>query len=119
MSFQAANGFDPTQLPIILDKIPVAVTVIDLDGHILYYNAYSSKVLDRKPEYLGRDVRFCHQKPESNAKIDRMLEEFKSGRRQEFYYEADRYGKRIAVTFAPLEIEGRLVGCIQSVIVVT
>ena len=29
-----------TQLAMVLEEIPVGITVIDLDGHILYYNDY-------------------------------------------------------------------------------
>ena len=86
---------------------------------MLYYNEYGAQILDRKPEYLGRDVNLCHEKQESRERIDHMLEAFKAGRRQEFYYEADRYGKRIAVTLSPFEVKGRLVACIQTVTVKT
>jgi DUF438 domain-containing protein len=115
MTFKAIEGFDPDQIPLILDKIPVAITVIDLEGNILFYNQYSSQILDRKPEYLGADIRSCHQKPETNDRIDGMLAEFKAGRRDDFYYEAFRYGKDIAVTLSAFEVDGRLVGFIQSV----
>ncbi|MGD8982642.1 MAG: PAS domain-containing protein [Desulfobacteraceae bacterium] len=57
----------------MLDQIAAAITVIDLEGCMLYYNEYSAQVLDRKPEYLGKNVRFCHEKQESNDRIDRML----------------------------------------------
>ena len=115
MTFKAIDGFDTAQIPLMVDMIPVAITIIDLEGHILFYNDYSSRVLDRKPEYLGSDIRDCHQKPETNVRIDNMLNEFKAGRREAFYYEAFRYGKDIAVTLSPFEVDGQLVGCIQSV----
>jgi PAS domain S-box-containing protein len=117
MKYKAIEDFDLAQIPLIYDKIPVAITVIDLEGNILFYNRYSSRVLDRKPEHLGTDIRDCHQKPETNAKIDQMLNEFKTGRREEFYYEAFRYGKNICVTLSPFEVDGQLIGCIQSVII--
>ena len=115
MTFKAIEGFDAAQIPLIVDIIPVAITIIDLEGHILFYNDYSSQVLDRKPEYLGSDIRDCHQKPETNARIDTMLNEFEAGRREAFYYEAFRYGKNIAVTLLPFEVDGQLIGCVQSV----
>jgi DUF438 domain-containing protein len=115
MKYKTIEDFNPDQIPLILDSIPVAITVIDLEGNILLYNEFSSQVLDRKPEYLGTDIRGCHQKPETNAKIDRMLNEFKAGRREDFYYETFRYGKDIAVTLSPFEVDGKLIGCIQSV----
>ncbi len=115
MTYKALDGFDSAQIPLIVDMIPVAITIIDLEGHILFYNDYSRQVLDRKPEYLGSDIRDCHQKPETNARIDTMLDEFKAGRREAFYYEAFRYGKNIAVTLLPFEVDGEVIGCIQSV----
>jgi DUF438 domain-containing protein len=119
MPFYLENQFDPSQLPLILDQIAAAITVIDLEGHMLYYNEYSALVLDRKPEYLGKDVRLCHQKQESNDRIDRMLEAFKARRRQAFYHEAERYGKRIAVTLAPFEVDDQLTAVIQTVTIKT
>lgn len=115
MKYKAIDGFDTFQIPLILDKIPVAITVVDLERNILFYNEYSSQILDRKPEYLGTDIRSCHQKSESIEKIDNMLAEFKAGRREDFYYETIRYEKHIAVTLSPFEVDGELVGCIQSV----
>jgi PAS domain S-box-containing protein len=119
MPISPENDFDPSQFPLMLDQIAAAITLIDLDGRMLYYNAYSAQILDRKPEYLGKDVRLCHEKQESNDRIDRMLEAFKAGRREAFYYEADRYGKRIAVTLTPFEVDGQLTAFIQTVTVKT
>jgi DUF438 domain-containing protein len=54
----------------VLDQIPVGITVTDLDGKMLYYNEYCARTVDRKPEYIGMDIRSCHKKPESIPKID-------------------------------------------------
>jgi DUF438 domain-containing protein len=117
MTFHVIDGFDNSIIPQIIEHIPVAITGIDLEGNILFYNEYGTQVLDRKPAYLGTDIRDCHQKPESNAKIDRMLAAFKDGSRENFYYETVRYGKNIAVTLSPFEVNGNLIGCIQSVVI--
>jgi len=110
------EDFAQTQIPLFLDKIPVGVTVIDLECHILYYNEYCAERLNRKPEWLGRDIRLCHQKQESNDRIDQMLEAFKNGRKEAFCYDANPYGDPLAISLAPLEINGELVGCVHSVI---
>ncbi len=101
----------------IPDQIPVGVTVVDLEGRILYYNDYSARIVDRKPEYIGRDIRLCHRKAGSNSKIDRILGDFKSGKTREVQYEAVRGGKHLAVTISPFEVDGVLRGCVQSFIV--
>ena len=116
MAYQAVKKFDSTNLPLkMLDQIPVGVTVIDPQGMILYYNEYSTQILDRKPEYLGKDIRQCHKKPESIERIDRMLEEIKGGRKEAFQYEIIRKGRRLIVNNTPFLIDGRLFGCIQTV----
>jgi PAS domain-containing protein len=45
----------------VLQQAAVAVTVLDLDGRIVFYNRYAPRILDRKPQYLGRDIRSFHQ----------------------------------------------------------
>ena len=78
------------QLATALGKIPVGITIIDPEGRMLYYNEYCSQVVDRKPEYNGKDIRSCHQKPGSIEKIDRILSELVKGQRKTFYYESIR-----------------------------
>jgi len=65
-------------LQVVIDSIPVGITVLDLEGHIQMFNKFSSNITDRKPEYLGKDIRGCHQNPESNIKIDQIFEAIKS-----------------------------------------
>ena len=93
----------------------VAVTIIDTKGTLLYYNQHSTKILDRKPEYIGTDIRSHHKKADSNKKVDLMLEEFEAGRKDPFHYEAKPYGEIIFVTLSPIIKNGKFVGCVQMV----
>ena len=102
----------------ILDVFPWPVTIVDPRGVILYYNESAARLLDRKPEYLGRDVRSCHQKQESNEKIDRMLEEFAQGRKTESGYRTERDGRKVDVAFFPVKENGELKVCVQVVRIV-
>jgi PAS domain S-box-containing protein len=111
------SGFDGVCLRQVFDSLPVAVTVTDPDGRILYYNAYSARVVDRKPEYIGRNIRDCHRQQKSIATIDRIFKEMKEGSRDAFYYEAERDGKTLAVTVTPWKKEGKLVGFIHSFVI--
>ena len=108
---------DGPQVQSVLDNIPVGVTVTDPDGRILYYNAYSATIVDRRPEHIGMDIRSCHKKPESVSKIDRIFSEMKAGTRREFYYETLRGGRTLAVTVQPYEVDGSLVGFLHSFVV--
>jgi DUF438 domain-containing protein len=108
---------DMTQQAALLDQLPVGITVIDMAGRIRYYNEYCARLVDRKPEYLGEDIRSCHKKAESVAAIDRILDDIQAGRRKEVYYETERKGKTLAITISPYEVDGKRVGTIQSIVI--
>jgi DUF438 domain-containing protein len=99
-----------------MNCLGVAVTVIDLEGRLLYYNHHAAEVLDRKPEYIGKEIFELHKKDASNEKIKSMLYEFKNGRKDPFKYQAKPYGKPIYVTVSPIIEGGTCIGCAQSVI---
>jgi DUF438 domain-containing protein len=100
---------------LAMDCMRVAVTIIDTKGKLLYYNQHSTKILDRKPEYIGTDIHSHHIKADSNHKVDLMLKEFEEGRKDPFYYEAKPYGETIFVTLSPIVKDGEFIGCVQTV----
>jgi len=93
----------------------VAVTIIDAKGTLLYYNKQAAKILERKPEYIGKDIHSHHKKAISSKKLDVMLQDFGKGRTEPFHYEAEPYGKTILVTLSPIFEKGTFIGCTQSV----
>ena len=104
-------------IPMAMDTVPMAVTIFSISGEILYYNGFAPTLLDRKPEYVGRDIRTCHRENKSIEKIDRMLEEFKRGGTHSFHYQSEVRGKRLSVTVSPLRRDGVLLACVQMVTV--
>ena len=100
---------------LAMDCLGVAVTIIDAEGTLLYYNPHSAKILDRKPEYIGTDIHSHHKKADSNNKVDLMLKEFEAGRKDPFHYEAKPYGEIIFVTLSPILKNGKFIGCVQTV----
>ena len=100
---------------LAMDCLGVAVTIIDTKGTLLYFNRYSAKILDRKPEYIGTDIHSHHKKADSNKKVDLMLKAFEAGRKDPFRYEAKPYGEIIFVTLSPIIKNGKFIGCVQTV----
>ena len=98
-----------------MESMGVAVTIVDKEGTLVYYNKEAARILDRKPEYIGEDIHSHHKKAASNKKVDLMLEDFRKGRRKPFRYKAKPYGKTIYVTLSPIMKDGRFVGCTQTV----
>jgi DUF438 domain-containing protein len=65
---------------LAMDCMEVAVTIIDTKGTLLYYNQHSAKILDRRPEFIGKDIHSHHKKTDSNKKVGLMLKESEEGK---------------------------------------
>ncbi len=113
----AKETLSTAQLAGALDNLPVGITIIDPAGHILYYNKYCARYVDRKAEYIGRDIRDCHKEADSVARIDEILKTLSEGRKREVHYENKRGARHLSVTVSRFEIEGALIGFIQSFVV--
>ena len=103
-------------LPLVMDSMGVAITIIDPKGTMLYYNKHAAKILDRKPEYISKDVHTHHQKTTTNKKLDSMFQNFHAGRTEAYHYEAKPYEKVIYVALTPIREDGVLLGCVQAVV---
>ncbi len=108
-------GWSPADLtPQVLGQAAVAVTVLDLEGRLLFYSQYAPQILDRKPAYLGREVGELHQ-PASRAKIAAILAAYRAGQRREYTWRLPRGEKTFAVRVAPLILAEQAVGLIHTV----
>ena len=102
---------------LILEQAGVGVTILDRHGTVMYYNKWASEHLDRKPEYIGKDVRKRHRRAVTNPRFDAMLRLFEEGRVEPVRYVARPYGKTtILVTVSPIRVNGELVGFSQIVL---
>lgn len=101
------------ELASVLGQIPAGITVTDTEGIILYYNEYCTRFVDRKPEYIGRNIVSCHKKEESLVGIKRIFEDLTAGTMDEIYYETQRGEHRLGVTMSKYVVEGKTVGFIQ------
>lgn len=98
---------------LAMDCLGVAVTIIDTDGKLLYYNKRAADILDRKPEYIGKDIYSHHLQPSSNKKVASMIQDFEKGRVEPFRYKAKPYGKTILVTLSPLLKNNQCLGSLS------
>ena len=116
MAIYAQDNLVLENMSTILDQLPAAVTVFDLDANMLYYNENAPQFVDRKPELLGEDIHNCHKEPSSNKRLDEIIDGFKAGSRDPVAYTASPYGKPLSVTIVPFIVNGKLVGFIHHVI---
>lgn len=102
-------------IPAAMECLGVAVSIIDTEGILLYYNKKAAKILDRQPEYIGNSVISHHKKTASTKKLKAMIQSFLEGRIEPYHYTAKPYGKIISVTFSPILKDDKLLGCVQVV----
>lgn len=108
-------GWSPEEMALAtLGQAAVAVTVLDLEGRLLFYSRHAPRLLDRRPSYLGRDVRELHQ-PASAAKMTAILAAYAAGGREEFTWQLHRGEKVFTVRVAPLELSGANRGLVHTV----
>lgn len=103
-------------MPAVVSAMPVALTLCDLMGRVLYYNNYATKILDRKPEYIGRDVRELHQVQKSRDRITEILAAYGKDGREEYTWRLSREGREFQVRVAPLVLGGDCLGLIHTVL---
>ena len=101
----------------LLEQAGVGVTILDRTGRVMFYNQWAANRLDRKPDYIGNDVRNNHRRKITNPRFDAMLKLFEEGRTDPVHYVARPYGKTtILVTVSPIKVDGELVGFSQIVL---
>lgn len=95
----------------MLDTIPAALTYVDSEGKVLYFN----RVAGERPSSLKRTVGMsfwdCHSE-KSKKSLQRIFDDFKKGRREPHYYVGHPAGGRELATIIPVFEGDRFVGCI-------
>lgn len=73
------GGFTAEELLAILNTLPVDMTFVDRNDKVKYFSQSSDRIFQRNRAILNRDVRHCHP-PASAHIVDKILDDFKSGR---------------------------------------
>ena len=109
-----AEGYSETFT--LYDLLPVPISVVDSAGRLLYYNSAAAAAFDRKPEYVGRDIRGCHKRQGSIDKIEALLGWVRDNDQLPAAYEVDRNGKRYRIVISRLNGDKGLCGLVQCAI---
>ncbi len=70
----------PEQINLIFGHLPVDVTYVDEKDEVAFFSLGPERIFERPRAAIGRKVQFCHP-PSSMHVVERILEDFKSGRR--------------------------------------
>jgi hypothetical protein len=107
------GSFSVADLLVILNTLPVDITFVGSDDKVKYFSQSSERIFQRNRAILNRDVRHCHP-PASAHIVDKILEDFKSGRQNQAPFWINMGGRMIHIEyFALRNDDGQYLGTLE------
>jgi uncharacterized protein len=108
-----SGGFTAEELLAILNTVPVDMTFVDRNDKVKYFTQGTERIFQRNRAILNRDVRHCHP-PASAHIVDKILEDFKSGKQDRAPFWINLKGKFIHIEYFALRNEkGEYLGTLE------
>jgi DUF438 domain-containing protein len=108
------GSFSVEDLLAILNTLPVDITFVGSDDKVKYFSQSNERIFQRNRAILNRDVRHCHP-PASAHIVDKILEDFKSGRQTRAPFWINMRGRMIHIEyFALRNDEGEYLGTLEA-----
>jgi len=103
----------PEQVNLMLLHLPLDVSFVNEQDEVAYYSGTEDRIFPRSPGVIGRKVQNCHP-PKSLGQVQKILDEFRAGRRSYADFWIQMQGKFILIKyFAVRDAEGRYRGCLE------
>ena len=108
-----SGSFSTEELLAILNTLPVDMTFVGRDDKVKYFSQGRERIFQRNRAILNRDVRHCHP-PASAHIVDRILEDFKSGKQDRAPFWINMGGQMIHIEYFALRNEkGEYLGTLE------
>lgn len=109
-------GLERDVLAAILNTLPVELSFIDHDDRVRYFShEHGEKIFGRTRGAIGTAVQNCHP-PKSLHLVNRIVAEFKAGRREVAEFWIDMNGRFVHIRYWPVRGEdGRYLGTLETV----
>ncbi|HUX41527.1 MAG TPA: DUF438 domain-containing protein [Rectinemataceae bacterium] len=99
---------------LIMKRLPIDLSFVDAEDKVAWYSDSPDRLFPRSPGVIGRDVRNCHP-PKSLAVVERILREFREGKKDEARFWIEMGGKFIIIEyFAVRDASGRYLGTLEG-----
>lgn len=96
-----SGSFSAEEIMTILNTLPVDITFVDKDDKVKYFSQGAERIFQRNRAILNRDVRHCHP-PASAHIVDKIIDDFKSGRQNSAPFWINMGGKMIHIEYFAL-----------------
>ena len=102
------------QIDAIMETLPVEVTFVDAEDTVAYFNRLDKeKIFVRTRSVVGRKVQQCHPAASAHA-VQRIVEDFKAGTRDEAEFWIDFAGDRVLIRYYPVrDAQGTYLGVLE------
>jgi DUF438 domain-containing protein len=106
------GSFSVQDLLAILNTLPVDITFVGSDDKVKYFSQSSDRIFQRNRAILNRDVRHCP--PASAHIVDKILEDFRSGRQSRAPFWINLRGRMLHIEYLALcNEEGDYLGTLE------
>ena len=92
------GALSPEQLSLMLTTLPFDIAFVDETDTVLFYSETKERIFRRTPAVIGRKVQKCHP-PASVDKVVRILEDFRSGKRDVAEFWIQMNGRFIYISY--------------------
>jgi len=89
------------QINLLLTNLPVDVTFVDENDEVRFFSQTKERIFERQATIIGRKVQLCHP-PASMDKVQRILDDFRAGRRDVAEFWIQMMGKFIHIRYFAL-----------------
>lgn len=97
----------------IFNSLPVDITFVDKDNTVRYFSNPPQRIFTRTKAIIGRKVQNCHPQ-KSIHMVNKIVEEFKSGKRDKAEFWINLNGRLIYIRYFPVRnSEGDYLGVIE------
>jgi PAS domain S-box-containing protein len=108
------ENLNQRQIAGILESLPVDISFVDENDTVRFWNKHESRVFKRPMSSLGKTVQKCHP-PASVDKVNRILSDLKSGRRDSAEFWIDLKGRKVYIRyFAVRDKDGGYLGTLEA-----
>ncbi len=108
-----SGSFSAKEIMAILNTVPFDMTFVDKNDKVKYFTQGKERIFVRNRSIINRDVRLCHP-PGSTHIVEKILEDFKSGRASHAPFWIQMKGKFIKIEYFALRGEdGEYLGTLE------
>ena len=108
-----SGSFSADEIKAILNSVPFDMTFVDRNDKVKYFTQGKERIFARSRSIINRDVRLCHP-PGSTHIVEKILEDFKSGKASHAPFWIQMKGKFIKIEYFALRNEtGEYLGTLE------